>query len=208
MNEREDKTSMRAFERQPSESQKAYNAFQKYLALGPERTLAAAADEVYGRYKKGTRRQAPGKIKEWAKRFDWHARAQAWDDVLAMARLEGIEEEQRRKARDHAERELALDERFLAFKEKVLPKMEQMADFPLATQKVKREEKDEQGTVVYQEVHVHPAKWSWTTLASLMEVFDKTPDRLDVGGEVEPVRFTLWLGEHEPHVDGSNESTS
>ncbi len=35
-----------AFERQPKESDKAFAAFNQYLSLGPERSLAAAAAKL------------------------------------------------------------------------------------------------------------------------------------------------------------------
>lgn len=160
---------MRAFERLEGEGTRAYNAFQRYLELGPERTLALAADAVYGRTTKGKRRTAPGTIRKWAEAFDWHARAQAWDDLLTMVRLEGIEDAEREKSESLAERNQKLDEDILHLKELLIPRLKQMAQFPL----VRTTKTNDEGTEI---THVHPARWSFNTLVNAIGVLREIPD--------------------------------
>jgi hypothetical protein len=76
-------------ERLPGESPKAYAAFCLYRDLGPGRSLDAAS-RVYHHPKlpsgNGTARRprASGRIRQWAERWDWSARASAWDEELAQ----------------------------------------------------------------------------------------------------------------------------
>jgi hypothetical protein len=66
----------RAFERQDEESAKAYRAFAVYRDLGPERTLRAVAEALYGiRWKYGKRT-----VEKWSSSFDWVARARGYED--------------------------------------------------------------------------------------------------------------------------------
>jgi hypothetical protein len=68
----------------PGESAKAYAAFCCYRDLGPRRSL----DEASRSYHRGShadgetpsrRRRASGTVRRWADRWNWPARAQAWD---------------------------------------------------------------------------------------------------------------------------------
>ena len=62
------------FEQQPKESSKAFAAFQAYLELGPERSLAAVATKL-GKSKV--------MMEKWSRKFDWIARVQAHGSHLA-----------------------------------------------------------------------------------------------------------------------------
>lgn len=167
---------MRAFERVEGETQKAYQAFQKYLELGPERTLALATDAVYGRYAGGKRRQPAGQIVKWSQRFDWHKRAQAWDDTLQMARLEAVEQAERDRIFTFAEREKKLDEELLSLKELIMPKLKQMAEFPL----VRTTHTSENGKEI---TNVYPARWSFNTLVKAIEVIDSDRPQTEEEGD-------------------------
>lgn len=156
---------MRAFERQEGESQKAFDAFTKYLDLGPERTLALATDAVYGRHKSGKRTQPVGQIVKWAKCFDWQERAQAWDDLLHMTRLQGAEDAEREKAYNLAAREQNLDEEILSLKEALIPRLKQMAAFPLV--RTTKEETVDGKKVV---TNIYPARWSFNTVVNALGV--------------------------------------
>lgn len=185
---------MRAFERQKDETQPAYQAFQKYLELGPERTLVQASDAIYGRPSKGPRRWPAGQVKKWADRFDWRERAQAWDDLLQMARLEAVEQAERDRIATLAERETKLDEGILALKEEILPKLQQMARFPL----VRTRHESEDGKEI---THVYPARWSFNTLIKAIEVIDTTPERIDFTSGGQPFDFTFVLDRPGSTVD-------
>jgi hypothetical protein len=185
---------VRAFERQPGESAKAYRAFCCYRDLGAERSLAKAAETYYGS------RKNLAQVGLWSRKFDWVDRAQAWDDFVAMIRLDAIEESQHESAADFAARQRALDEKILRCKEKLVERLELMLEFPLSVRQVEREVETEDGKKT-EIVHVHPARWSFDTVATLLRVLDrKGAGRIDIGDAHDdgPVTFTLWLGEHEP----------
>jgi len=79
--------------RQAGETAKAFDAFELFRRLGPNRTVQAAWDQYWDR--PGNRRKAGGKqagqaqgyFRAWSSRHHWHERAVAWDDeVAALAR--------------------------------------------------------------------------------------------------------------------------
>lgn len=85
--------------RQPGESEKAFAAFQCFLDLGEERTIA----EV-GRKQGKSRSQIDG----WRSRFNWRERAAAYDNYLASEKTKKARREVEAryerfgKASDHA----------------------------------------------------------------------------------------------------------
>ena len=70
------------FEQQPKESSKAFAAFQVYLSLGPQRSLAAVGQKLG---KSGT------VIERWSSKFDWVSRVQAHAAHLAEVERKAIE---------------------------------------------------------------------------------------------------------------------
>lgn len=83
------------WEVQPSETERAYNAFCVYRDLGPRRTLVKTA-RIY--YDLGENADVPGtspklrQIKTWSATYGWVGRAHAWDiHVDEEARLDQIE---------------------------------------------------------------------------------------------------------------------
>jgi hypothetical protein len=91
------------WERQEGETTRAFEAFEGYRMLGPERTLQAAWARYYTR--PGTLRerqqrgkeeagQFPGYWGAWATRWQWRERAAAWDgEVAALARDQELDRE-------------------------------------------------------------------------------------------------------------------
>lgn len=75
-------TERHAWDRMDGETPRAYEAFRQYRDLGPLRTV----DQMHG--------VAPTSAMRWCSRWDWPARAVAWDDEIHMesdrARLEAI----------------------------------------------------------------------------------------------------------------------
>lgn len=57
------------------ESAKAYAAFVVYRDLGVQRSLQKA----WERYTDGNKKGMPGYFGEWSRKFNWVARAEAWD---------------------------------------------------------------------------------------------------------------------------------
>jgi hypothetical protein len=88
----------RFWERQPDETGKAYEAFTCYRDLGPDRSLAKAAESYYGSSTN------LAQIGLWSRKFDWVARVRAYDDFLEMERLAAVEDYERKRAADLARR--------------------------------------------------------------------------------------------------------
>jgi hypothetical protein len=94
------------WERRPGESSKAHQAFALYRDLGPGRCLDEASRRYHGQ--RGADHTAPaaraprasGQIRRWARRWDWAARAAAWDHELQRRQ----QAEQVAAVRDMAER--------------------------------------------------------------------------------------------------------
>jgi hypothetical protein len=70
------------FEQQPRESSKAFAAFQVYLRLGPQRSLAAVGQQL------GKSRIV---IERWSSKFGWVSRVQAHAAHLAEVERKAIE---------------------------------------------------------------------------------------------------------------------
>jgi len=70
------------FEQQPRESSKAFAAFQVYLRMGPQRSLAAVGQQL-GKSKVV--------IERWSSKFDWVSRVQAHAAHLAEVERKAIE---------------------------------------------------------------------------------------------------------------------
>lgn len=92
--------------KRPDETHKAFLAFSTYLELGRERSHVAT-QKALGHRNKST-------ITQWSVKYDWVARAQAWDLArLDIAREQEMAREQELKARAHVARlglqQLALD---------------------------------------------------------------------------------------------------
>jgi hypothetical protein len=66
------------WDRQPGETDKSFSTLGVYLALGPWRSLREACQSVYG--KTTVLRQ----VEIWSKKFNWVARARAFDAAQAV----------------------------------------------------------------------------------------------------------------------------
>jgi hypothetical protein len=81
------------WERLSGESAKAFAAFCLYRDQGPRRSVDAASRAYHERGSGATasdpttlRRRASGQIGRWARRWNWQARAVAWDEELERTR--------------------------------------------------------------------------------------------------------------------------
>lgn len=151
---------MRAFERMEGESDKAYRAFQTFRDLGPDRSLAKAAQLVYG--STSNVRQ----MSRWSARFSWIERASAYDDWGAMIAREAVQRHIEVQAEDHAAREAALREKALEVREEAMGQAEKMIQWPLTEQRVLQESEGSE-QVVYQ---FFPARWSKSTAVQLFNM--------------------------------------
>ena len=79
------------WEREPweqldGESDKAYGAFQTYLNLGMGRTYVAAAEKL------GKKRNYEAALRQWASKYQWRARCQAFDAAQLEKEREDAEQ--------------------------------------------------------------------------------------------------------------------
>jgi len=86
--------------REAGETAKAFDAFELFRRLGPDRTVQGAWEQYWNR--PGNRRKAGekqaglahGYFRAWSSRHRWHERAVAWDDELAaLARDQELDRE-------------------------------------------------------------------------------------------------------------------
>lgn len=77
------------FEQRRNESAKAFAAFSTYLNMGPERSLAAVAQQLT---------KSEQLLKRWSRKFDWPARVQAHAAHLALVERQATEAALRSKA--------------------------------------------------------------------------------------------------------------
>jgi hypothetical protein len=77
----------------PGESAKAYRAFDLYRDLGPRRSLDQASRAYHQRpdaqsngASSRRKTRASGIIRRWAERWNWSARAMAWDQEVTRVR--------------------------------------------------------------------------------------------------------------------------
>lgn len=81
------------WERQKGESQKAFEAFACYRDLGPKRSIAKVAQKLG---------KSTALIARWSARWDWVARAEAWDREQDRLRRESQLEAIKRMNEQHA----------------------------------------------------------------------------------------------------------
>src|SRR5438445_6235129 len=100
-----------AFERQPMESAKAFEAFSVYLNMGPERSLAAVGQKL------GKSRAL---LERWSAKFDWAARVQAQAAYVATVEREATEALARGKSAEWLKRQQEVREREWEMHEKCI----------------------------------------------------------------------------------------
>ena len=89
------------FEQQPKESAKAFAAFQEYLNLGAQRSLAAVGQKL-GKSK--------ALVERWSAKFDWVERVNAYNAQMLVMKQKLKEEFLRELAMAEAERDAAQSE--------------------------------------------------------------------------------------------------
>jgi hypothetical protein len=173
---------MRAFEREPNESSKAYAGFCAYRDLPPNERSIDAAYRLYSGGKNEGRnglKRAPGYFREWSKHHDWVMRARVFDDWREMIRREAVEKHDRQAELDREQRRDRLRDRQLALAEQAADQLAQMLKWPIQERTV--EQVDEQGRPV--QVTLKPARWDKNTVVrfhSLLLQAIGDPKRVDV----------------------------
>lgn len=77
---------------QPGETAKAYQAFVIYRDLGPDRTVQRTANELAKNYTT---------VNAWSRKWEWAARAAAWDSMPGRMMMEAYQERVARIADQH-----------------------------------------------------------------------------------------------------------
>src|SRR5262249_19320938 len=123
--------------RRPGESPRAFAAFGAYRDLGPRRSLRAACRQYYG----GETKAKLGQLEGWSSKWNWVARAAAWDDeqdrVAREAQLETIKEMNRRHAEEAVELQQKALERLKAMNPEEL-KASEVLDYLVQAAKLER----------------------------------------------------------------------
>lgn len=158
---------MMAWERQPGESAKAFEAFKVYRDLGPGRSLDKAAAIYYGWPQEGSRR-ATGTFNRWSREHAWVERAATHDGRDDMIRREAVDEHLGTRISSLEERKLAAYERMLDIAETAIAKEAEMLDAPLYQTHEVVDEDTGEVTRIY-----NPAGWNFNTVARLHAVAER-----------------------------------
>ena len=87
------------WERQPGETEKAYEAFLVYKNLGPGRTIKAVSEKL---------RKSYDLFRRWKKRYDWDSRVEAFDRENERAEQLRIQSERAQMVKRHIKLGLAV----------------------------------------------------------------------------------------------------
>lgn len=147
---------MRAWERQPGETSRAYEAFCIYRDLGAARSLAKVG-ELLGKSK--------ALMERWSAAHSWVDRVAALEARDEMLRREAVEEHLQAIAEDHATREVRIQEKLLEIRERAASQSAKMLEWPLTEQRVIRDEDGEATTFI-----IMPVRWSKNTAIGLAQL--------------------------------------
>jgi hypothetical protein len=111
MKELEPRRPTMAFEQLPRESSKAFAAFQVYLELGPQRSLALVSQRLA---------KSLPTLKDWSAKFGWPSRVAAHAGYLASVERAAQEAQLRAKADEWLRRQIDLKEREWEMHEKCI----------------------------------------------------------------------------------------
>jgi hypothetical protein len=159
---------MRAWEPQEGELRgggKAWRAFCAFRDLGPERTLRQAAAVFYGSPDGEPKPHQYDQMKRWSAKFDWQERARSLDARDEMVRRLALEDYMRKQAEDNTSREVRIAERILEIREIAAEQSAKMLAWPLAEQRVIRDEDGEDVTYIFT-----PARWTKSTAIQLAQL--------------------------------------
>lgn len=145
--------SLQAFERQPGETNKAYQAFTIYRDMGTDRTLENVA-------------RALGKsatlMERWSATYNWKARAMAFDNYLMNLHLGAETQAIGKKADQWAKRQMEHREEMWALRQQLVDKAKAMLAWPLY------ETQTTDGKTI-----VKPTRWGLADAARIVDTADK-----------------------------------
>jgi hypothetical protein len=146
---------MRAWDRQPGESEAAHRAALSYFDLGADRSIQKLAGELGHRSKRH--------LEEWSRVHRWVERAEAFDAEQRRLDQEARDRAREAEAAKWAEREEALRGDLWQIGESLLEKARGMLLFPLQTTTL-----DKDGKTI-----VEPARWNFRTAAAFVDLATK-----------------------------------
>jgi hypothetical protein len=146
---------MNPWDRLPTETSKAFEAFSAYCEMGPERSLTALAQKLH---------KTRTHFGLWSRRHSWVERATLYD-----AHMQGIEQRAAEKAvaseaAKWARRQVEQRERDWAMADQLREKAERMLTYPLSRQSVR----DKDGVTI-----VEPARWTMADAVRMAETAAK-----------------------------------
>lgn len=167
---------MQPWEKLRGESPQAYRAFAVFRDQGPSRSLRETSALVYDpKYRRSTAR-VPGTLKAWSSKFDWFARAWAYDAHLERVAHDAVAEHVRARATSFEERRLKLQEARLEVAEQVVERMREMASSPLYVETTYEDAEAGEITIIKQ-----AAGWNFNSITRL----DRIVDSITKGAEPE-----------------------
>jgi hypothetical protein len=159
---------MRAWEPQEGELRgggKAWRAFCAFRDIGPERTLRQAAAVFYGCPDGEPKPHQYDQMRRWSAKFAWQERARSLDARDEMVRRVAIEAHLQAQAEDRASREAKITDKILEIREAASEQSAKMLAWPLAEQRVVRDEDGEDVTII-----LSPARWTKSTAIQLAQL--------------------------------------
>lgn len=189
-----------AWDRQPGEPDKAFEAFGHYLRLkAHERNVLRASDNGGGEVSEERRKmgRGPAQWEKWSAQWHWVSRASQYDDHLHSIEIEERDRITRSKAAEHHQRMFDLNE-------KLFDRIQQMLKVPLTRQKIEKPVQGDDGKTIVQKITIEPVRWSMSDMLKAVEVFDKA-QRLLIGepterlesNEIETQRLEILLADPE-----------
>lgn len=169
------------WQRQPNESDKAFEAFTAYRDLGPQRSI----DKLRAVIPKNR-----ALLGRWSAKFDWVARVQAYDDSLDDKQLTLKDTMIVDKAQEWSERQLAHRQKEWELAQTLIIKAERMLEWPIA--------QVENITEIYPDGRtkaitiVKPSKWGFRDAGAIIDLADKLA-RLSSGLPTEVSAFLVLL---------------
>lgn len=167
----------------PAESSKAYQAFNEYCNLGPDRSLAVVGQRLG---------KSTDLMERWSARHGWVERAAAWDEYMAAVERRAAALLAQERAKIWLERDEKRRERRYLLGEQLLEKVEAALKFPLATKIVEPDGAGGTRTII------KPAKWSLGQVARMAQAGfvlqgEAIRNEGSIQGEVGDERPEEWL---------------
>lgn len=173
-----------AWEQLPGENNLWFRRFEAFRRMGPRRAVLGVYNKEREQKGAGRRESLPQAWSQAAHKWNWRARAEAWD----VHQSEKAEAEWERRAKQHRDDEWAA-------RGQLLDKARQMLVFPLA--KTSREEQVDGKTIV---TTILPTKWTMRDAVAMFELASKL-GRLATQQETEMMAVDLRSAAKEAGLD-------